>query len=530
MGVLAVAAVGLPVVPELDPQVVEEDVTRHRKGLGHVDRAADLTFVVVVRSATRPAGGAAGDGVGTGVVEAVPGRDETGLQRGRGRGELERRPRGVEALDGVVVQCAGGLDGMEVGGGDPVGPPRRVVGRRRHQRQDRAGLGIEGDRGALRGLALERGDLSVERLLQGLFEPRVDVGHHVVPRGGRRLAQAAHHLSVRVHLHLVGAGAAPQVRLVLVLEPALPEEVAELVALLLVVLQLLARDLTHVPEHLHAGLAQGVGAVGVGDGGDAGEHGRVLADVEDVGERGVLEDGHGLVQAVLVVGQVGLDLGGRDPEERGELPHHRGVLLGRHSRQGDVLGHLIAHDDVVAAVRDEPARRGDLDVAHLVGRDGLGVRGGVEDLQVPQPDEHEREQRRHDQAEHAQPDHGAWRRRLARRHHPVDDRPAGTHARPTGLVRTRRSGRLGLGIDVGAPEGMTESAGPQPRRARRATRRVRAAQLQGEAAAAEPHRAPPAAGAPWLGPGSGTAQDTKRRTGTARSAAKGVDTANAGVR
>ena len=211
-GVLAVAAVGLVVVPELDTQVVEEDVARHREGLGHVDRATDLTFVVVVGRATRPAHRAPRDGVRPGVVEGVARGDETGLQRSRGGGELERRPRGVEALDGVVVQRARGLDGAEVGRGDPVGPPRRVVGRRRHQGQDRPRLGVEGDRRALGGLALERGDLGVERLLQGLLEPGVDVGHHVVARGGRCLAQAAHHLSVRVHLDLVGAGAAPQVR------------------------------------------------------------------------------------------------------------------------------------------------------------------------------------------------------------------------------------------------------------------------------------------------------------------------------
>ena len=37
-------------------------------------------------------------------------------------------------------------------------------------------------------------------------------------------------------------------------------------------------------------------------------------------------------------------------EQRGQLAHHLGVLLGRHPRQGDVLGHLVADQDAVAAV------------------------------------------------------------------------------------------------------------------------------------------------------------------------------------
>ncbi len=218
-------------------------------------------------------------------------------------------------------------------GGDPVGPPRGVVGRGRDERQDRPGLRVEGHGGAFGGLALERGDLGVESLLQRLLQPGVDVGDDVVPGGGRCLAQAAHHLSVRVHLDVVHAGTAPQLRLVLALEPALSEEVAELVPLGRVGLELAAGDLAHVPEHLHAGLAEGIGAVGVGHGGHPGEHRGVLADVEDVGQRGVLEDGHGLVQAVLDVGEVGLDLGRGDPQQRGQLAHHGGVLLGRHPGQ-----------------------------------------------------------------------------------------------------------------------------------------------------------------------------------------------------
>ena len=45
------ARVRLVVVPEPGAQVVEEDVARHRQGLGHVDPPGRLAFVVVVRRA-----------------------------------------------------------------------------------------------------------------------------------------------------------------------------------------------------------------------------------------------------------------------------------------------------------------------------------------------------------------------------------------------------------------------------------------------------------------------------------------------
>ena len=223
------------------------------------------------------------------------------------------------------------------------------------------------------------------------------------------LPKVTHDLSLRVDLHALGSRGSPQGAFVLVLETALPVEVTELVPLGLVRIELVARDPTEVSEHLHPGLAHWVGAGGVGGGRDAGELRRVLTDVQDVRDRRVLQNGHRLVEAVLGVRQVGLDLGGRDAQQGSEPTYHLWVLLGGETRQRDVLGHLIAHHDVPAAVADEPARRRDLDFADLVLCHRLGESFATEDLQVPQPDEHQREDSDHEHSQHPQPYHCARR-------------------------------------------------------------------------------------------------------------------------
>ena len=175
----------------------------------------------------------------------------------------------------------------------------------------------------------------------------------------------------------------------------------------------------------------------------------MLADVEHVRQGRILEDGDGLVQAVLDVGEIGFDLGGGDAEEGGQLAHHRRVLLSRHARQRDVLGDLVADHDAVVAIGDDPARGGHLHVADLVGGHGLRVRRGVEHLEVPQTDEHEREQRGDDHTQYAQPDDGARRRRLAHRSctRSTTDAP-GPHAQAPLGSRGVRAGRGSLGFEA----------------------------------------------------------------------------------
>ena len=115
----------------------------------------------------------------------------------------------------------------------------------------------------------------------------------------------------------------------------------------------------------------------------------MLPYVQDVRDRRVLHDRHRLVEAVLHVGEVGLDLCGSDTEEVRQLPHHLRVLLGGHARQRDVLGDLVAHHHVAAPVEDEAPRCRHLDVADAALRNGLGETLGVEHLEIPKPDEHE---------------------------------------------------------------------------------------------------------------------------------------------
>ena len=74
-------------------------------------------------------------------------------------------------------------------------------------------------------------DLGGQRVVGHLLEADVDVGHQVVAGDGGRRLHRAHHLALGVDLELLDAWGSPQLGLVLVLEPGLPEGVAGLVAL-----------------------------------------------------------------------------------------------------------------------------------------------------------------------------------------------------------------------------------------------------------------------------------------------------------
>ena len=223
-------------------------------------------------------------------------------------------------------------------------------------------------------------------------------------RRGRRRPQAPHHLAVRVDLDPVDAGATPQRRLVLVLEPALAELVAELVP----------ADLFAWSCGSRSGPRTRASARRSGRGGRCGScrprstpRGTSTRARRCRGRRcsgAFSRMGTGLYRLYWSLARSASICAEDIPRSAASCPTTAGCCLGGHPRQGDVLGHLVAHDDVVGPVDDEAPRCGQLDGADLVGGHRLRVGRGVEDLQVPEPDEHEREQRRHHDAEHAQAD------------------------------------------------------------------------------------------------------------------------------
>ena len=78
---------------------------------------------------------------------------------------------------------------------------------------------------------LDEGDLGGQGVVGHLLEVGVDVGHQVVAGDGGGGLEGSHHLPLGIDLELLLAGGAPQMRLVLVLEPGLAERIAGLVAL-----------------------------------------------------------------------------------------------------------------------------------------------------------------------------------------------------------------------------------------------------------------------------------------------------------
>ena len=312
--------------------------------------------------------------------------------------------------------------------------------------------------GLVGGLA-QVGDLGGQGVVGHLLQVGVDVGDQVVAGGGRGGPEGADHLALGVHLELLGARRAPQLGLVLQLQAALTVGVTLLVALGGAGLQLLGVDGAHVAEHLRRRVATGrpgqllLGVVALGGGHrrDPRELGGVLSHVEDVGQRRVGQDGHGLVDAVALVVDRRLDLGGGLADQGGQATHHRRVLDRGHTGQRELLDHLVVDQRVAVAVEDEAPGGLDLDGPDLVDVDLLGGGRGLQHGQGPQAEAQHSEEHQHEGADDLDPEPGPRRAGVRG----VEDR---RHGEPV-LVDLRLPGRLGAGpASLLRPEGAARTS------------------------------------------------------------------------
>ena len=152
------------------------------------------------------------------------------FEREDGRRELERGGRRIPSLNHLVVQRAPrvGVQLSPVLGGNPADEPVRVERRRAVEREHAARLRVERDDAALKRVAEERCGEPLEVEIDVRVERRRGEREEVLPRPG-----LAHDAAARVHLDEANAFLSAQLLLVLLLEPALPDLLAGLVALVL---------------------------------------------------------------------------------------------------------------------------------------------------------------------------------------------------------------------------------------------------------------------------------------------------------
>ncbi len=361
--------------------------------------------------------------------EGGPRRDDALLER-RHRGDrLERRAHRLGLLGGAVQQrvvrrlLGELLVGLRLHAADPhVGVEGRVAGHAEHV----AVLDVQHDRRGAVGVVLLVGVGEADAGAQGLFGRRLDlavdgrdqrvagVGHATADRGGLLWPAEGVDLDAR------DAVAPAQPLVVGELQAVVADDVARRVALEVLQLELLGRDLAEVAEHLRRHVALRVRAQRLvldldprelqGALLEVGHH--LAADVvleHDQVEAGDLPLGHLLPgqeaapRAVRVLLQrariqVVLDalaqlprLHVEDGDERRKLLVER--LLGHvHQADADGLAGAVADDRLALAVHDVAARRDDLDRAETV---VVGLRDellAAQDLQEPQAEEDDAEQ------------------------------------------------------------------------------------------------------------------------------------------
>ena len=107
---------------------------------------------------------------------------------------------------------------------------------------------------------------------------------------------------------------------------------------------------------------------------------------------------------------VGVDLCSGLADQGGEPSHDVGVLLRGQPRQGDLLGDRVTDERVAVAVEDQTPGRGDRDRPDLVGGHRLGRGRRLEDLEGPQAQAEQGEERDDGKARDSQTEPGPRRR------------------------------------------------------------------------------------------------------------------------
>ena len=334
-------------------------------------------------------------------------------ERGHGLEDRARRIRAEgRAVERRVVLQRGRLRRQPLIGElphrDAAGEHRRLVRRRRREREDRAVRRVEGDdRAAVRrplAVAVREADSVLERLLGGLLELQVEREAQRVPRlRQRRGDHGAARVVGRVHVQPLGAGDAAQVRVVARLDAGLADLVAGLVALLRLALQLARGDLADVAEHLRGERAIRVVPDVAPFDGHAGKLARVLGEVDDhrLARRVTHDDGRERIAGAPLDAR--RDLVQRHAGHVRE-PAQLGVAVVVDLRQ--VVGPqphgfrgLVEDEHPPVPVEDRPSRRLDAHGAVRVRLRLVDVLRPGEHLQRPETQEERREDDEHDHAQ-----------------------------------------------------------------------------------------------------------------------------------
>ena len=330
------------------------------------------------------------------------GRDHPLLERDRRHERLPRRARRERRLRGPVEVglLRVPIEELDLGLGEPVAVDVEVeVGRRDH-RDDPARLDVEHDRPA---------PLAHEQALGERLDLDVDGERE---RGARLGLDVLRPALVRLDVHAVdvdepelAADPAPEDRLVLGLEPRLPDPVAQPEPLLLHPVELVLADLVDEPERVREPGGAVVPPLLVLAEADAPEPVLVLLEPGERPERDVLEED------VLLVPAPGRDLVVPGPDlavgPPGELGHEREVGLvevpGRHGHAQRRL--VVDEEDPVPVVDVAPGGADDLGLDRVA----LGLRRvllRVQQLHLDQPGGQEREDDQDGDAEDPVPDLG----------------------------------------------------------------------------------------------------------------------------
>ncbi len=383
---------------------------------------------------------------------------------------------------------------LEVLGVHTTGVDARVEGRVRREREDLAGPRVHRDDGApVRcplAVLVREGNAVLESVLGGLLQVRVDGQANVVAGLGELLELAgARDAAEGVHEDAPDTRQPAQVGVVGRLDAGLPDPVAARVVLPLRRVELLLGDLAHVAERLRRDPALVVVAlVGLVDL-DAGEVVLMLEEVRDLVLGDVLLDRDRRQEVVFPRGDVAPDLAVRNLEEGGEPVEDEGLSLrGRLIERGRPELHrrprLVGDEDDAVPVDDRAARGGRPERAHLVVLRHLEVALARDDLERPEPEEEDAEDRHCHDAEDRDPDRRlrsdairllhprggreeAARQIRARARQPGSPRGARAAAPGRSGGRGRRAGRRAGGSGRGSA-GACRRRIPPPKRSRRA--------------------------------------------------------------
>ena len=305
--------------------------------------------------------------------------------------------------------------GGEAGRGEPLhrhaaAEDRRVVGRRRCEREDRAVRRIErDDRAAVRVPAAVTGGRSrarhpeLQRLLRGALDPDIDreADRAAGIRLHRRLELAVR-IAEGVDTELGETRAAAEVAVVRSLDAGLADLVSRLVARGRV-LQLLRRDLADVAEQLRCGGALRVVAQVGARGLDARELVLVLCQVPDHGLVDADLDRNGRQRITLARLDSRQHVADRDVDDARQQAQLATARLPRLRKVGRVeldrgAGAIVDEGHAVP-VEDDAARRLHPDGAQLVVLRDAQVLMSRQDLERPQPEEERPEDDDRDRAE-----------------------------------------------------------------------------------------------------------------------------------